>query len=64
MRGKDLPSTLLMSPAPKPVKVRLCLGRVTPEGPMGPLRSVIGAPVEGRRWRGLDIVIARSGWRL
>ena len=43
----DLPSTLLISPAPKPVKVRLCLGLVKP-GPTGPWRSM-GAPVLGRR---------------
>jgi hypothetical protein len=43
----DLPSTLLISPAPNPVKVRLCLGLVKP-GPTGPCRS-IGAPVLGRR---------------
>lgn len=55
-RGKE-PSTLLISPAPKPVKVRLCLGLEKP-GPTGPLRSVIGAPVDGRRCLGsveLDI---------
>lgn len=30
-----LASTLLISAGPKPVKVRLCLGRLKP-GPMGP----------------------------
>lgn len=30
-----IPSTLLISPAPKPVKVRLCLGLEKP-GPTGP----------------------------
>lgn len=54
-RGKgenSSPSTLLISPAPKPVKVLLCFGRVKPGGPTGPLRSEIGAPVLGRRSRG------------
>jgi hypothetical protein len=49
---KYLPSTLLISPAPKPVKVRLCFGRAMPAGPTGPWRSEIGALVEGRRSRG------------
>jgi hypothetical protein len=42
------PSTFLISPAPKPVKVRLCLGLEKP-GPTGPCRSEMGALVEGRR---------------
>jgi hypothetical protein len=46
-----LPSTLLISPAPKPVNVRLCLGLENP-GPTGPCRSDSGALVEGRRSRG------------
>lgn len=44
----NIPSTLLISPAPKPVKVRLCFGLVNP-GPTGPCRSWMGAEVEGRR---------------
>lgn len=62
LRGVYIPSTLLISPAPKPVKVRLCLGLEKP-GPTGPCRSEIGALVEGRRSRGvvvLDIVIQLS----
>lgn len=43
------PSTLLISPAPKPVKVLLCLGRVTPAGLTEPCMSTMGAPMEGRR---------------
>lgn len=38
----------MISPAPNPVKVRLCLGLEKP-GPTGPFRSVIGALVDGRR---------------
>jgi hypothetical protein len=45
-----LASTLLISVGPKPVKVRLCLGRLNP-GPTGPWRSAIGAPTEGFRSR-------------
>jgi hypothetical protein len=45
------PSTLLISPAPKPVTVLLCLRRVRPGGPTGPIRSEMGAPVLGRRSR-------------
>jgi hypothetical protein len=45
------PSTFLISPAPKPVKVRLCLGLEKP-GPTGPCRSEMGALVEGRRCLG------------
>jgi hypothetical protein len=44
-----LASTVLISCAPKPVAVRLCLGREMPEGPTGPLRSTMGADVLGRR---------------
>ena len=40
---------LLISEGPKPVDVRLCLGLVMPSGPTGPLRSEIGAEVEGFR---------------
>jgi len=47
-----LASTLLMSLGPKPVTVLLCLGRVKPVGPTGPLRSLSGALVEGLRSRG------------
>ena len=43
-----LASTLLISLAAKPVKVRLCFGLVK-LGPTGPCSSVIGAPVEGFR---------------
>lgn len=43
-----MPSTLLISPAPKPVNVRLCLGREMPAGPTPPVISTMGAPVEGR----------------
>ena len=43
-----LASTLLMSKAPNPVAVRLCLARLK-SGPMGPLSSEIGALVEGLR---------------
>ncbi len=46
-----LDSTALMSPAPKPVAVRLCLGREKP-GPTGPVKVEMGAPVEGLRSRG------------
>lgn len=56
---KHVPSTLLISVAPNPVKVRLCLGREMPAGPTGPWRSEIGAPMEGRRdlgASGFDIV--------
>ena len=41
-----LASTLLISAAPKPVAVRLCLGREMPSGPTGPWRSEMGADVE------------------
>lgn len=46
-----LASTLFISDGPKPVTVRLCLGRVMPAGPMGPLKSVMGADELGRRSR-------------
>lgn len=49
--GKDIPSTLLISPGPRPVMVRLCLGRDMPAGPTDPWISTRGAPVEGRRCR-------------
>lgn len=39
-------STFLISPALKPVTVRLCFGLVK-SGPTGPLSSEIGALVEG-----------------
>lgn len=52
-RSSVLPSTLLISPAPKPVKVLLCLGRLIPAGPIGPWRWETGALVEGRRSRGM-----------
>jgi hypothetical protein len=32
----NIPSTLLISPAPKPVKVRLCFGLEIPAGPTEP----------------------------
>jgi hypothetical protein len=44
-----LASTVLMSCAPNPVAVRLCLGREMPDGPTGPFRSAMGADVLGRR---------------
>ena len=46
-----LASTLLISPGPKPVTVLLCFGRVKLAGPTGPLKSAMGALVEGRRSR-------------
>lgn len=46
-----LASTLLISPGPKPVTVRLCFGRVK-LGPTGPLKSASGALVDGLRSRG------------
>ena len=46
-----LASTFLISAAPKPVAVRLCLGREIPSGPTGPWISVIGVEV--------DIVLSR-----
>jgi hypothetical protein len=47
-----LASTLLISPAPNPVKVRLCFGREKP-GPTGPcISEEMGAPIEGFRSRG------------
>ena len=45
-----LDSTLLISPGPNPVAVRLCFGRVK-SGPIGPLRSEMGALVEALRSR-------------
>lgn len=51
-------STALISPAPKPVTVLLCLGRVKFAGPTGPLRSARGALVEGRRSRGEGAEVA------
>ena len=42
-----LASTFLISAAPKPVAVRLCLGREIPSGPMGPWISVMGALADG-----------------
>lgn len=41
------------------MKVLLCLGRLIPAGPIGPWRCETGAPVDGRRSRGVaafDIV--------
>ena len=52
-----LDSTALISPAPKPVAVRLCLGRVKP-GPTGPCNVEIGALVEGFRSLGAEAVAA------
>lgn len=49
--GRCSPSTLLISPGPRPVEVLLCLGREMPAGPTAPWISTIGAPVEGRRSR-------------
>jgi hypothetical protein len=54
-----LASTLLISPGPNPVTVRLCLGLVKFAGPTGPLRSASGALMEGRRSRaGADDAVA------
>lgn len=44
---KCLPSTVLISPAPKPVRVLLCLGRETPAGATPPWMSTRGAPTDG-----------------
>ena len=56
-----LASTLLISPAPKPVKTRLCLGREN-SGPIGPLSSEIGALVDSLRSRVVvDAMLAKSG---
>lgn len=52
-------STLLISPGPKPVTVRLCLGLLIPSGPMGPFRSEMGAEVEG--FLSLVVVVAMVG---
>lgn len=46
-----LASTLLISAGPKPVTVRLCFGLLIPAGPMGPLRSEMGADELGLRSR-------------
>jgi hypothetical protein len=51
-----LASTVLISCAPNPVAVRLCLGREMPDGPTGPLRSTMGADVLGRRSWPADLV--------
>lgn len=57
--GGGIPSTPLISPAPKPVKVRLCLGREMPAGPTDPWMSTMGALVDGRRSRvGIRSVVA------
>ena len=66
-----LASTFLISAAPKPVAVRLCLGREIPSGPTGPWMSEIGADVEGflsRVWvamvdmkEGIDKMDLRGG---
>lgn len=53
-----LDSTLLISPGPKPVAVRLCLGLLMDSGPIGPLRSEMGALVEGFRSRVLVPLVA------
>ena len=42
-----IPSTVLISPAPKPVRVLLCLGRETPAGATPPWISTRGAPTDG-----------------
>ena len=52
-----LASTLLISAAPKPVAVRLCLGREIPSGPTGPWRSEMGADVDGLLSRGLVAMV-------
>jgi hypothetical protein len=59
-RWSFVPSTLLISPAPKPVKVRLCLGLEKP-GPTGPWSSEIGALVEGRRSLGAAAMVDELG---
>ena len=43
----SIPSTVLISPAPKPVRVLLCLGRETPAGATPPWISTRGAPTDG-----------------
>lgn len=56
-----LASTFLISAAPKPVAVRLCLGREIPSGPTGPWRSVIGAFVDGLLSRVLVAMVVVEG---
>ena len=54
-----LASTFLISAAPKPVAVRLCLGREIPSGPTGPWMSEMGADVDGflsRVWVAMVVV--------
>jgi hypothetical protein len=57
-----LASTLLISLGPKPVTVLLCFGRVKLAGPTGPLKSAMGALMEGRRSRAgeEDVAILRT----
>ena len=52
-----LASTLLISDAPNPVTVRLCLGLMN-SGPTGPFKSEMGALVEGLRSRVLVAIVA------
>jgi hypothetical protein len=55
-------STFWRSLAPKPVTVRLCLGRLKSAGPTGPLSSEIGALEEGLRSRiAVAMMVGRSG---
>lgn len=59
-------STFLISPALKPVTVRLCLGLVK-SGPTGPLSSLIGALVDCLRSRGgvvwgVAVAIVAHNW--
>lgn len=58
-----LASTLLISEGPKPVKVRLCLGRLKP-GPTGPWRSAMGAPTEGLRSRRGEVMVVVESLQL
>ena len=55
-----------MSAGPRPVTVRVCLGRVTPGGPIGPCSSATGAVVDGLRSRFAVVVamFARKGSRI
>ena len=58
-----LASKVLISAAPKPVAVRLCLGRETPSGPTGPWRSVMGVEVDNvlsRVWVAMVLFVWRE----
>ena len=58
-----LASKFLISAAPKPVAVRLCLGREMPSGPTGPWRSVMGVEVDNvlsRVWVAMVLFVWRE----